>query len=473
MDTARLRSLLRNEVVGLSRSLTHKTIPSACEQLGLTVPPEAGSKADRVAAAFDAVTDRDLGKVASNLLSTHPLTASDRNAIQDLLWMDVATPEIPKRFRHDVARALSVEDLYLNAREFDKLLDCLWDLGNDALAMIFGGTQNSLRSQIDRHVHRNPGDWSVEHLFDQLGAFQASDRRFIFFLEGLTSPDVRPNEREQRRFAEVVNGVLRKCGVELRETGTEGGYPVFSLLSLRAGPIGRPKNLIFASSVKPDIRFRDAVNNDVEIVSNADKVLVYDREIGMDGVRWADLQAWWSETNAITDPDEAKTSLYRRLRSSLPRNSPPQACLFNSFYKGFGQAIPLLPASLPEVWLHWDPKTAKERGRDALLRFRMDFLLLLPQRVRVVVEVDGKQHYSRDDGAADPGTYAAMVAADRELKLSGYEVFRFGAVELHGAAQVASQLDSSRTFSSDTVWRSRPRQGRTDVGIPRTMTECP
>jgi hypothetical protein len=32
-----------------------------------------------------------------------------------------------------------------------------------------------------------------------------------------------------------------------------------------------------------------------------------------------------------------------------------------------------------EIWLDWDHKTARERGRDALLRFRLDFLLLLPQ----------------------------------------------------------------------------------------------
>jgi very-short-patch-repair endonuclease len=38
----------------------------------------------------------------------------------------------------------------------------------------------------------------------------------------------------------------------------------------------------------------------------------------------------------------------------------------------------------------------------------MDFLLLLPNRSRVVVEVDGKQHYA-DAGRADPARYAEMV----------------------------------------------------------------
>ena len=34
------------------------------------------------------------------------------------------------------------------------------------------------------------------------------------------------------------------------------------------------------------------------------------------------------------------------------------------------------------------------------------------------------------DGRPIPARYAAMARADRELKLSGYEVFRFGATEL-------------------------------------------
>jgi very-short-patch-repair endonuclease len=196
--------------------------------------------------------------------------------------------------------------------------------------------------------------------------------------------------------------------------------------------MGRPKNLIFASAVKPDLRFRDAVNNDIEIVTNADKVLVYDRPIGAEGLRWSDLQLWWSETKGIANDKDAKETLYRRLLECLPTNSPPQRLLFDSFFRSFRDHIPKLPALLPEVWLHWDPKTVKERGSDSLSRFRMDFLMLLPNGVRVVIEVDGAQHYSNPDGRADCSRYAEMVAADRDLKLYGYEVFRFGGAELQG-----------------------------------------
>ena len=127
---------------------------------------------------------------------------------------------------------------------------------------------------------------------------------------------------------------------------------------------------------------------------------------------------------------EAKRDLYRRLVSSLPEESRPQKRLFTTFYTHFKNDIPDLPALLPEVWLHYDPKTIKQRGRDALFRQRMDFLLLISPSTRVVLEVDGKHHYSDKTGRANPSTYAKMVAADRILRLCGYDVYRFGGSEL-------------------------------------------
>lgn len=105
--------------------------------------------------------------------------------------------------------------------------------------------------------------------------------------------------------------------------------------------------------------------------------------------------------------------------------------------------MPGLPALLPEVWLHWDPKTVAERGVKAMLGFRMDFLLLLPHGQRVVLEVDGSHHYSSPDRKRpDPAEYADGVRSDRELKLAGYEVFRFGAAELQDREQARDLLQA-------------------------------
>ncbi|NJP74962.1 hypothetical protein [Streptomyces sp. C1-2] len=72
--------------------------------------------------------------------------------------------------------------------------------------------------------------------------------------------------------------------------------------------------------------------------------------------------------------------------------------------------------------------------------------MLLPGNRRVVLEVDGMQHYIRRtaDGSIQPDstTYAAAMAGDRDLKFRGYEVFRFGHDELR-------DLDTARPLITD------------------------
>lgn len=71
----------------------------------------------------------------------------------------------------------------------------------------------------------------------------------------------------------------------------------------------------------------------------------------------------------------------------------------------------------------------------------MDFLLLLPRRRRIVLELDGIQHYADGGGRADPARYAVMAAADRELRLAGYEVYRFGGHEIADRVRAPALLD--------------------------------
>ena len=59
----------------------------------------------------------------------------------------------------------------------------------------------------------------------------------------------------------------------------------------------------------------------------------------------------------------------------------------------------------------------------------MDFLILLPNKRRIVLELDGKHHYADENGKASPRRYAEMVLEDRKLRLAGYEVYRFGGME--------------------------------------------
>ncbi len=202
------------------------------------------------------------------------------------------------------------------------------------------------------------------------------------------------------------------------------------------GVTGTLKNLIFAANgPKPELVLRDAVNNDVEIVRNAEFCLVFDQPLPRDGLSFATLIAWWRQQHGLDGDDRAVgLDLHDRLRSSL--DSSVEQVVFDAYQRRYRSLGFKIPALVPQVYLHYDPYTARMRGTSGgpLERQRMDFLLLYSDRRRVIIEVDGKQHYANPDGTASPTRYAAMVSEDRRLRLSGYEVFRFGGKELEGPA---------------------------------------
>ncbi|WP_299304471.1 hypothetical protein [uncultured Brachybacterium sp.] len=206
----------------------------------------------------------------------------------------------------------------------------------------------------------------------------------------------------------------------------------------RGGGVGTPaKNLIFAANgPKPELVLRDAVNNDIEITRNGEFCLVYDQPIPADGLTYTKLIEWWRAHEGFADAVPARDvglHLHERLRASLDEN-PVELRVFDAYaarYKDRGFDIPAL---IPQVYLHFDPATQLARrtaGQSSrpLARQRMDFLLLFSSSHRVVLEVDGKQHYSKDN-IASPALYSEMVAEDRRLRLAGYEVYRFGGAEL-------------------------------------------
>ena len=202
------------------------------------------------------------------------------------------------------------------------------------------------------------------------------------------------------------------------------------------GVDGDFKNIIFAAKgPKPELVLRDAVNNRIEIVKNAEYCLVYDRVLPSEGLSWAALVRWWCESQGRPTDDLIHPArlLYQRLYESLDPKSPPEQLFFKEYCALYGiHSIDKMPALIPQVYLHYDPYTRAHHapGAAPLPRQRMDFLLLLPQRIRIVIECDGRQHYADEAGRADSQRYAEMVAEDRELRLRGYEVYRFGGAEL-------------------------------------------
>ena len=167
---------------------------------------------------------------------------------------------------------------------------------------------------------------------------------------------------------------------------------------MRAGVQGTVKNIIFAAKYKPEIVFDDALNNDIRITRNADKCLIYDRPIPQNDLLWSELVEWFATKNDVVDNVENR--LLRRLCDSLDDSfkadgakSGPETWMMQAYYELMKACGKDFPALLPQVYLYYDPLTQAERGYKLFEHQKMDFLMIFSHRNRVVIEIDGKQHY--------------------------------------------------------------------------------
>jgi len=287
---------------------------------------------------------------------------------------------------------------------------------------------------IKQHIVYND-DWDYNYLFDNyLNLINGSDEQLFRFLENVVHPLVRLPD-EQERYVETTNKYLFKEGFQLQISEEITNHKVYNVIKVGSGVNERVKNLIFASNgLKPRIVLADAVSNNIQIAENEQYCLIYDSPIPQTGLLWSDLVSWWAKRESKMPSIELERSLYKRLFESLSPQSPPEQKLFKNFFSIFRDEYGAkLPALIPQVYLHYDPYTIRELNHKQILpRQRMDFLLLFSNHERIVIEIDGQQHYADEHEKANPKKYAEMVAADRSLRLAGYEVYRFGGSEFQG-----------------------------------------
>lgn len=383
------------------------------------------SKWDRVAEGLNALEHHELAKAMFDCAMHYN---DDELLEQANNILEIDHPRISEITRRDIAKAIGSDLCQSDERLIEICSKHQINSAEQALNSLFGGPD--FITEVRRHMISFPEDWDVEHLFKQMEVLTCSNYRFSRLLEDIVHPLTYRGE-EQVDLINALNPILNLDGYTLRQTSEESGHPVYSVVQKSDGVKGTVKNLVFASNgPKPKIGFSDAINNDITILTNKDSCLVYNRPLLPRGLLWNDLIDWWSELEPNTAPEFAK-ALGKRLSESL--SSEAERNIFNQYFILFKERLgDSLPALIPQVYLHYDPDIVRNlKGRETFPRQRMDFLLLFPNAKRVIIEVDGKHHFSSNDMPCLK-TYAEMVAADRDLRLLEYEVYRFGANELLG-----------------------------------------
>lgn len=428
LDT--LRDAISEAIWGHVKSYN---VPEVTQRMGLA----PGTEQEASHSKRQYVKTRILGwdDAALTTLAQRVIAEFGAPALADLLNERTLPREhrVSEITRRDVLKTLNPLDSLFGDTDFFEGLRLVAqepNLGAESCD-VFG--LKTLTGEIHQHYLKNP-DWSHEELLLACGALQCTQARFFQLIEKLLDPVVRRGE-EQQQLAQALSTILQADGFHIIVVGELSRHPRYGIQRMQAGITGRPKNLIFAAiNTKPDLYFLDAINNDIGIRNPSD-ALVFDEFLPESGLRWGHLTQWWQAQAGLTGPEEAPRSLYKRLlRAIQETRSPGQYALFTSYYRVFPAILKeALPALIPEIYLHYDPRSRWERrGDPVLLRQRMDFLLLL-DRARIVLEVDGHQHYA-DGAQAAPAKYGEMVAEDRRLRLAGYELYRFGAAEFSDTA---------------------------------------
>lgn len=414
---------LKERIAVVLKDFRTKDLPEVCDDLGMAAGAfgtEGLSKREYVRARLDLTPGALIPQIAVDV--------GDRSNILDLSEAGLAVTEagmplISEITRRDAARAVDAFGLGGEIGILG-LLRRVWPLDQMGIPFV-----EDLTEEIHRHMVLND-DWSTEHLFERLGALTCSRRRFLGMLDLAIHPTCRRGE-DQEALRHALAPILSRDGYVIECVDYVSGYPSYGIRP-DVGVPARPKNLIFASTgPKPDIGLSDAVTNDVVILKGADTCLVYDNPIPDTGLMWTDMVRWWQAREGGVTEADARKSLGTRLMESLA--SEGERMVFRTYFTAFsGRLGDALPALVPQVYLHYDPATIRQLlGQKRFPRQRMDFLMLLPRRARIVIEVDGKQHFSQD-GVPSLALYAEMVGVDRDLRLSGYEVYRFGANEVVG-----------------------------------------
>jgi len=423
-------------------NVSAQNVPSVCQALGIQEDVQEGDAADAFRSKRGYVKKHLLRKDRAALLGivAKVLTEFASPELEEILGEMTTSAEqrVSQVTRKDVLKVLNAVGHLSGERDLITLLSTVF--GKE---VIEGNVLNlfpqsrTLEQAILKHYVDND-DWDNEQLLTKCGALTCSQTNFFKLLAELLHPMSRRGE-QQEATVKQINAALRRDGYEMCAVDAVSGYPVYGIVRVQPNVPGAMKNLIFASiGDKPELIFIDAINNDVQIVKNEDKILIFDRPLPSSGqLLWKDLVAWWQLREGLEDVKAASKSLYQRLmRSVHAADSPGEYALFRKYYERFGsQLAEKLPALIPQVYLHYDPYTKRDRGDEEFLaRQRMDFLLMLENRVRIVLEIDGRHHYASEDPKsgeyiANPELYAKTCLEDRKLRLLGYEVYRFGGKE--------------------------------------------
>ena len=147
-------------------------LPMLCDEIGLPRAPDDKelSKREYIRSRLEKLSQDDqVRDVAVKFASRYPVGEDGNDAtyeIEELLW-EAREPDVSLRVRRELASTLDRVELFTDPDAFLDVLAKLFVLDPDGV--LLWNERNSLPWRIRQHVIRNPEDWSVGQLFQEIG----------------------------------------------------------------------------------------------------------------------------------------------------------------------------------------------------------------------------------------------------------------------------------------------------------------
>jgi AbiJ N-terminal domain 3 len=178
---------------------THDVLPAACAEIGLqrNIPQDEGSKYERTLKRLEGKSAREVAVIAERTGIRYRDFDLEEAALHLLEAGDLPLTEITRR---DISRCFEPVGLS-GDHSLLALLRHVCPIESMYPSTPFGP---SLADEIYRHMVNND-DWSIEDLFEQLGAMTWSRKRF---LGSSRLPFIRSRDEVLRRTSFVTNSTL-------------------------------------------------------------------------------------------------------------------------------------------------------------------------------------------------------------------------------------------------------------------------
>lgn len=187
---------LRQAFAGQLAAHSHDRLSAILTSLGL--PLGEGTKAQRVDQVLGALMPSQLKSAAKQYLEQHfdwQLEESlflEQEKAQGIGLSLITRREVARCFEQHQT-SICGENALLDFLAFD------WPIGTgfDDLAEELGLGGQGIRTRITRHMLRND-NWTVEQLFEEIGAMECSSHRFLRMIERSIHPEARTGDDARR-----------------------------------------------------------------------------------------------------------------------------------------------------------------------------------------------------------------------------------------------------------------------------------